>query len=183
MFKVDYLENKIKAAAYEIHAEVNQMYDNRPYGYHLDMVANFVKEYISEDNEHYMGVIFGAYFHDTIEDARLTYNNVMELAKMYLDDEDALIGTEIVYALTNEKGRTRAERANDKYYNDICNTPYAPLVKMADRMANMSYSIEKGSTMANVYRKELPHFIEAITKNNKNLPPKEMIEDLKKIVM
>ena len=91
--------------------------------------------------------------------------------------------TEIVYALTNEKGRTRAERANDKYYNDICNTPYAPLVKMADRMANMSYSIEKGSTMANVYRKELPHFIEAITKNNKNLPPKEMIEDLKKIVI
>lgn len=181
MFKVDYLENKIKAAAYEIHAEVNQMYDNCPYGYHLDMVADFVRKYVSEDNIDYMGIIFGAYFHDTIEDARLTYNNVMELAKMYLDDDDALIGTEIAYALTNEKGRTRDERANDKYYNDICNTPYAPLVKMADRMANMSYSIEKGSRMADVYRKELPHFIDAITKNNENLPPKEMIEDLKKL--
>lgn len=181
MLKVDYLVNKIKAAAYEIHAEVNQMYDDRPYGYHLDMVADFVKKYLPEDDAHYMGVIFGAYFHDAIEDARLTYNNVMVLARMYLDDEDALIGTEIAYALTNEKGRTRAERANDKYYEDICNTPYAPLVKMADRMANMSYSINKGSRMTNVYRNELPHFIDAITKNNENLPPKEMIEDLKKL--
>ena len=65
---------------------------------------------------------------------------------------------EIVYALTNEKGRTRKERANAKYYEGIRATPYATLVKVCDRIANVTNSRNKGSRMLDVYRKEYSDF-------------------------
>lgn len=46
---------------------------------------------------------------------------------------------ELVYAVTNEKGRNRAERANDKYYEGIRNTEHATFVKLCDRIANIEY--------------------------------------------
>ena len=79
-------------------------------------------------------MFFGAYYHDSIEDARLTYNDVIRIAKRWMDDEQALIATEIVYALTNDKGRTRAERAGEKYYQGIRETAFAPFVKLSDRL-------------------------------------------------
>ena len=51
------------------------------------------------------------------------------------------IGSEIAYALTNEKGRTRTDQANEKYYEGIRSTKYAPMVKYADRIANLRYSV------------------------------------------
>ena len=64
---------------------------------------------------------------------------------------------------TNDKGRTRAERAGERYYRGIRETPYAPFVKLADRRANITYSCqghgEANAHMREVYRKELPHFL------------------------
>ncbi len=157
--------------AWELHASVNQFYDgDRPYGFHLEMVADQVARYADELDiapDDCGPVWFGACFHDSIEDARLTYNDVVRIAREYFPDDKALMASEIVYALTNEKGRTRAERANDRYYQGIRTTPYAPLVKMADRLANMTFSArhtsDQGRAMEKVYQRELPHFIDAIT--------------------
>mgnify|MGYP007056209090 CR=1 FL=1 len=85
-------------------------------------------------------LLFGTFYHDSIEDARLTYNDVMSKARCFMNDEQALAATEIVYALTNDKGRTRAERAGEKYYAGIRSTPYAPFVKLCDRMANVAFT-------------------------------------------
>ena len=127
--------------------------------------------------------MFAAYYHDSIEDARLTYNDVMRTARKYMDEPHALMATEIVYALTNDKGRTRAERAGDRYYQGIRTTPYAPMVKLADRLANMTYSNqntnEANRRMQKVYSDEWPHFIGQITVKNDDLRlslPAEMIE-------
>ena len=91
----------------------------------------------------------------------------MRIAREYMNESQAHMATEIVYALTNEKGRTREERANEHYYEFIRQTPYAPLVKMCDRMANMAYSCqgtnEGNSHMRDVYCKEWPHFLESLT--------------------
>lgn len=77
------------------------------------------------------------------------------------------MAAEIVYALTNDKGRTRAERAGEKYYQGIRETPYAPFVKLADRLANITYSFthtnEANNHMKGVYAQELPHFLQTIT--------------------
>lgn len=162
---------QICRAACLLHDSVNQTYgDNLPYGYHLRMVADIAMRHaysIVESADDILPVVFGAYFHDSIEDARLTYNDVKKTAARYMNARQALMAAEIVYALTNEKGRTRQERANDKYYSGIRSTPYAPFLKLCDRRANFAYSNraadKENCRMRDVYTKEMPHFIQSIT--------------------
>lgn len=142
--------------------ECNQKYDIYNYSYHLDMVAELAKENlyeVCEDEQHILPIIFAAYFHDAIEDARQTYNDIMKRAEKYMSHDQALIATEIVYALTDEKGRNRKERASEKHFEDIRNTKYAPFVKWCDRYANTEYSVKIESRMAEVYKKEMIDFI------------------------
>lgn len=168
---------QIRQAAHELHRAVNQTYgQGLPYAVHLDMVASQVMSHGHEvcAGEHdLLPMVFGAYFHDSIEDARQTYNDVTRLARQWMDDEQAHMAAEIVYALTNDKGRTRAERAGERYYQGIRQTPYAPLVKLADRVANMTYSATHDNAdnvhMREVYRRELPHFLEAITAHDDDI--------------
>lgn len=177
----------IKESAHALHASVNQTYgDVLPYGYHLDMVADSVHKFghlVCAEEKDVVPLFFGAYYHDSIEDARLTYNDVMRKAKQWMDDGQALTATEIVYALTNDKGRTRAERAGEKYYQGIRSTAYAPFVKQADRLANITYSFSHCNAdnihMKQVYNAELPHFLEAIDAKQDDMRyalPKEMVD-------
>ncbi len=160
----------IRAAAHQLHADVNQTYDHiHPYGFHLDMVADSVYKYghlVCAGENDFLPLFFGAYYHDSIEDARLTYNDVTRIAVRYMTNEQAYLATEIVYALTNDKGRTREERAGERYYQGIRETPYAPFVKLADRLANITYSCthsnDSNQHMREVYRRELPHFLAAL---------------------
>lgn len=184
---------EMKISAHQLHEHVNQTYDKvHPYGFHLDMVAASVYKYgheVCAAEQDVLPLFFGAYYHDSIEDARQTYNDVMRIARKWMNDEQALMATEIVYALTNDKGRTRAERAGEKYYQGIRETPYAPFVKLADRLANITYSFthsnEANAHMKGVYQKELPHFLEAITVDSYDPRfslPTTMIADLKDTV-
>ena len=177
---------QIKESAHALHASVNQTYDKvHPYGFHLDMVADSVYKFghlVCASEADVVPLFFGAYYHDSMEDARQTYNDVMRTAKKWMSDDQALTATEIVYALTNDKGRTRAERAGDKYYRGIRETAYAPFVKLADRLANVTYSFTHGNDanvhMKQVYKSELPHFLEAINARREDIRfalPKEMI--------
>lgn len=167
---------KIKLSAHKLHESVNQTYDYvHPYGYHLDMVVDAVYKYgyeVCAQESDILPLFFGAYYHDSIEDARLTYNDVMKIASQHMSQEQAFMAAEIVYALTNDKGRTRAERAGEKYYKGIRETPYAPFVKLADRLANITHSSyntnESNAHMKTVYREELPHFLEAIAPQDNN---------------
>ncbi len=185
--------NEIRNDAHALHASVNHAYDRiRPYGFHLDMVVNWIRKYIGEVCENEQDVLpiyFAAFYHDSIEDARLTYNDVMKTARLLMDEEQALLATEIVYALTNEKGRNRAERANEKYYEGIRETPYAPFVKLADRLANTSYAFSKGTAdslrMSKVYREELPGFLDALKVEGTDMRfrlPEAMVEELWEVI-
>lgn len=177
---------RIKQSAHELHRSVNQSYgEGLPYSYHLDMVVNNVREFghmVCASENDVLPLMFGGYFHDSIEDARLTYNDVMHEARMLMTAEQALMGTEIVYALTNDKGRTRAERAGEKYYKGIRETLYAPFVKMCDRMANITFTCSNldsnNNRMKLVYKEEVPHFLEAIDPHSDDprlKVPKEMV--------
>lgn len=177
---------RIKQSAHELHRNVNQSYgEGLPYSYHLDMVVNNVREFghmVCASENDVLPLMFGGYFHDSIEDARLTYNDVMHEARMLMTVEQALMGTEIVYALTNDKGRTRAERAGEKYYKGIRETLYAPFVKMCDRMANITFTCSNldsnNNRMKLVYKEEVPHFLEAIDPHSDDprlKVPKEMV--------
>ena len=184
---------QIRESAHTCHAHVNQMYDKQhPYGFHLDMVAEGVKRYghtVCNNEEDVIPLFFGAFYHDSIEDARLTYNDVKRTAAQWMTEHQALLATEMVYALTNEKGRTRAERANDKYYQGIRDTAYAPFLKLADRRANITYSCfhsnEANSNMKAVYQSEWPHFINSISSDKADARyslPQEMIQEIEEII-
>ena len=168
---------EIRLAAHELHQSVNQSYGgNLPYGFHLDMVGEGISDYghlVCAREEDVVPLFFGGYFHDSIEDARQTYNDVMRMAHKWMTEEQALMATEIVYALTNDKGRTRAERAGEKYYAGIRQTPYAPFVKLCDRLANITYSCSvdngrDGCRMREIYKREMPHFLPSLCSDSKD---------------
>ncbi len=178
--------SNIRESAHELHQSVNQTYgDSQPYGYHLDMVVSGVRDFghlVCVCENDVLPLFFGGYYHDSIEDARLTYNDVMKIAREMLTIEQALMATEIVYALTNDKGRTRAERAGEKYYKGIRETPYAPFVKLCDRLANITYSCsgvnEDNLHMKEVYKSEVPHFLTSINPHSDDprfLVPQEVV--------
>lgn len=157
----------------EQHSSTNHMYDTYlPYEFHLRMVNHVgqkFKHLLDETKDYYTGdpivnptiqvslasaCMVATWGHDLIEDTRVSYNDV----KQNLGQEAA----DIIYALTNEKGKNRKERANDKYYEGIRNTPGAVFVKLCDRIANVQYSKMTGSRMFEMYKKENNHFLESL---------------------
>ncbi len=106
-----------------------------------------------------------------------------------MDERQAILASEIVYALTNDKGRNRAERGGDRYYQGIRATPYAPFIKLCDRLANTSFSfnIQPSSKpgMKDKYRAEMPHFMESISVENDDPRfsiPKGMVDEIFRII-
>ena len=142
----------------EQHSSTNHMYDKYiPYEFHLRMVVNVYERFKHLLSNHHgiinnqANVYLACWAHDTIEDTRVSYNDVKENLNESVAD--------IVYAVTNEKGKNRKERANDKYYEGIRNTPGAVFVKLCDRIANLQYSKMTGSRMFEMYKKENNNFL------------------------
>ena len=184
---------EVRDRAHMLHESVNQHYDKKhPYGFHLDMVADSVFKYghlVCQQEADVLPLFFAAYYHDSIEDARMTYNDVTKAARLFMNDDQAYMAAEMVYALTNDKGRTRAERAGERYYQGIRETPYAPFLKLADRLANITYSFthsnDSNHHMKDVYKEELPHFLEAINAHNDDphfVLPQEMIDHINELL-
>lgn len=157
----------------EQHKSTNHMYDTYlPYEFHLRMVVNVYqrfKDILPSNIEYGTGdrvinpvaqlsvshvIHLACYGHDLIEDTRVSYNDV----KKVLGEGAA----DIIYAVTNEKGKNRKERANDKYYEGIRNTDGAVFVKLCDRIANVQYSKMTGSRMFEMYKKENEEFGEKL---------------------
>lgn len=133
------------------HAATNHTYDGQPYAFHLAMVADMVERFqaLIPADQHALALA-GAWVHDLIEDARQTYNDVVRATNVEV--------AEVAYALTNEKGRTRDERANERYYDGIRENPTAHFVKICDRLANATYAVNEGTRMAEVYHREYADF-------------------------
>jgi (p)ppGpp synthase/HD superfamily hydrolase len=146
------------------------MYDTYlPYEFHLRMVNQVAKDfnYLLDDTvDYYTGepyrgprqeqvtlkhaCMLATWGHDLIEDTRVSYNDVMN----HLGQE----ASDIVFAVTNDKGKNRQERAGEKYYSGIRNTPGAVFVKLCDRIANVQYSKMTKSRMFEMYKKEHQDF-------------------------
>lgn len=185
----------IRLAAHELHQSVNDTFaSDLPYGFHLDMVVENISCYghlVCACQADVLPLFFGGYFHESIENARLTYNDVLKIARQWLTEEQALMATEIVYALTKEKGRTRAEQEGEKYFEGIRQTPYAPFVKLCDRLANVNYfcsvdSGAEGSKLRETYKSEMHAFLTAIKSDSTDprlqIPP-ELIISLSEVLI
>lgn len=135
----------------EKHRNTNHYYDTYlPYEFHLRMVVNVCKQFLHIPENEWSNIELACWGHDLIEDTRTSYNDCKLILGEFVAD--------IIYAVTNEKGKTRKERANDKYYEGIRDTRYASFVKMCDRIANVQYSKMTGSKMFEMYQKENHYF-------------------------
>jgi (p)ppGpp synthase/HD superfamily hydrolase len=165
------MNSKILAFAIEAHSKVNHLYDGKPYSVHLAMVSDIAYRFFDvalneqllnydfKENLHNVEVLKNnilhiCWLHDTIEDCRVTYNDLRMIVSIEIADA--------VYALSNEKGKNRNERANQKYFQDIRNNRIALFVKLCDRIANVTYSKENSSNMYEVYKSENKKFIESL---------------------
>jgi len=141
----------VKTFAINCHTAINQMYHDKSYSFHLGMVVEIAERFIhlipKKDRE---DVIAGCWVHDVIEDTGKTYNDVKKATNETV--------AEYAYALTNEKGRTRKERANAKYYFGISAYKHATFIKLCDRYANMKFSKDSGHSMYNKYVEEMRDF-------------------------
>jgi (p)ppGpp synthase/HD superfamily hydrolase len=148
---------KVRDYAIKCHSDRNQKYcDDLPYSLHLQMAVNVGESFIGlipviEQDD----VIAGIWCHDLIEDTGQTYNDVLKNTNETV--------AEYAFALTNEKGRNRKERANDKYYTGIKEYKHATFIKLCDRIANMNFSRSReDQKMFKMYKKEMPEFKEKL---------------------
>lgn len=119
--------------------------DEVPHTYHLKLVVDVLERFDFREPE----MICAGWMHDLIEDTNRSYNDIKERF-----GEDV---AELVFLVTNELGRNRAER-NAKTYPKIRGHNAATALKLADRIANVEYGLANGGTMLDKYRKEYSAF-------------------------
>lgn len=138
---MDKFVKKIRHYSIKTHNGVNQKYGkNENYSFHLDMVGDFGKTYLHllpKERQKYAHA--GCFAHDRIEDCRETHADLVKYCGKDVAD--------IVYAVTDEKGKTREERKPKKLYDDMLYNMEAVFVKLCDRLANLKYSKDRYSYM------------------------------------
>ncbi len=105
-----------------------QWYGSKPYMYHLKKVSDVALDLKFTDES----ILMSCLLHDIIEDTEISYKDVKE----NFGEEVA----EIVYCVTDELGRSRKERKS-KTYKKIRNNPKSIVVKLCDRISNITESM------------------------------------------
>jgi (p)ppGpp synthase/HD superfamily hydrolase len=142
------LINKERALLIAEKAHENQPYGLYPYMFHVRQVMEIAERFKCGDD-----IITAVILHDTIEETSLTYSNIKDNFGLEIAD--------IIYCVTNELGRNRAER-NSKTYPKIKNNWKATVVKLCDRIANIEHSKKYNSKLFKMYKNEHDYFYRSI---------------------
>ena len=167
-FLIKHRENAIR-----VHNNANCKYDGKEYVYHLDMVNEGIVKYnkIFLFPNDYKIASISSYYHDCIEDAKLTFNDIAamsnrDIARVVLDVTDVHEENRLLRHLST-MGKT--------VKNHI-----SIILKMADIRANAIYSKETHSSMyykyVNEYNYRKPIFTMALKWYGYKLD-KEILED------
>lgn len=150
---------KAIVAATKGHNDTNHMYGDASYTIHLSHVVDVAQRFIHLVPVASRPIVIAAcWLHDSIEDARMSYNDILKVFKYGGDENTAKAIAEIVRAVTNYgRGRNRQERMPDFIYEEIRNTTGATFTKLSDRIANIEFGGK-----SDMYKKEHPHFKEML---------------------
>lgn len=127
-------------------AHHRQRYGIHAYTYHLQQVDDTLCKFGFEED---MELRISAWLHDMIEDTGMSYDQI----KVGFGE----IVADIVYAVTNEMGRSRKER-NLKTYPKIKANKKAIILKLADRLVNVGQALGTNTRYIDMYRKEFTLF-------------------------
>ena len=132
------------------HNSVNQTYMGAPYILHLRLAQNVAERYINGYTEEVFkeNLLAAVWLHDTLEDCHhVSYNTLKSSFNIKIAN--------LVYAVTDKKGRNRKER---KDFESILATKGATFVKLCDRIANVEAGIIFKGDQLEMYRKEQFNF-------------------------
>jgi len=133
-----------------------QWYGDKPYMYHLKKVSDVALDFGYTDES----ILMSCLLHDIIEDTEVTYKDVKEK----FGEEVA----EIVYCVTDELGRSRKERKS-KTYKKIRNNPKSIVVKLCDRISNITESMGNDNynlKLMKMYLDEHNEFVNGISNDD-----------------
>lgn len=145
----------------------NQKYDKTLlYSFHLKLVADQVDKFrtlLSEQD--FKLAKMGAYGHDLIEDARITYNDIKDFwhqqplwnGRSISDNIQIPELADIIYACTELRGKNRSERHGPEYIQGLKDCRLGLFVKLCDIIANVGYGLMTNSSMYEKYQKEFSH--------------------------
>lgn len=136
----------LRAKRFAIKAHEGDVYGKiYPYAKHLNDVYNVL-------------VTFGlfkeillvvAWLHDTIEDTMVVYEDI--------ENEFGTTVADLTYLLTDKRGKNRKERQMNTY-PVLAESHYARLVKLGDRIANMTMTMHDNQEKFSMYEKEHQYF-------------------------
>ena len=131
-------------------AHIAQEYDGSPYTKHLDDVFNVLKRFGFTEEED-ADLMISSYLHDIIEDTATSYSDLKKKFGIEI--------AEIVYCMTDELGRNRKEK-KEKTYPKLRSNMRSVTLKVADRIANIENSLNKGAGggFLDMYKKEFTEF-------------------------
>lgn len=123
--------------------------ETEPYVLHLSSVVEVLQRFNVTDES----ILVAGWLHDVVEDTP------MKVETLGMIFGEAV--SKLVYAVTNESGKNRKER-HDKTYPKMIGNPDAIRLKLADRIANVEYSLENKSKQLEMYKKEYSGFREKL---------------------
>lgn len=154
----------LNAKAFAIKAHGDQKYGEHPYSYHLERVVAVLSKYTSEQH-----LIAAAWLHDVIEDTDIDY---FELTRLF-----GVPTANAVWGCTGTGNNRAACQRSIKAKLEVF--PGTPMVKLADRMANMQENLDTlNIDMFKKYMREHQDFGPAVA----HLVPKAMYRDYLAII-
>lgn len=151
----DTLVDLAKAFAKHHHQGQNQgLYSDRTPRPHYNHLADTVQVLYSHDFAE-AHVVAAAWLHDVLEDTAVTEQNLLAAFPYPV--------VRLVIAVTDEPGQNRKEKKAATYPKIFNAGPTAIAIKLADRIANVSFSIEEqNGRFKKMYLKEYPEFRAAL---------------------
>ena len=140
----------LDAKQFALEAHNGDVYgEGYPYSKHLNDVYNVLITF----GLFHEPLLVVAWLHDTIEDTQVVYEDVQsEFGNMIAN---------LVYLVTDKRGRNRRER-QENTYPELAKDHYARLVKLADRIANITMTTHDSQEKFIMYEKEYPYFKETL---------------------
>lgn len=136
---------KVKSLAIRAHSL--QTYDGHPYDKHL---RDGEKILIQFAYDRYSDIVVSFWMHDLLEDTYISYGMIKKEFGEKIAD--------IVWCVTGN-GKTREDQMRD-IISKVSKNDDSQIVKVADRIANVSYGKSKGSRQFKRYVKEHEEFKE-----------------------
>lgn len=173
--KLDYKRLFNEAREFAVKAHGDQKYGVSPYEIHLGNVISVLMRFnIDLSNPYNLNLLIAAWLHDVLEDTAIT--------KAELEAKFGTIVTEIVYALSDDQGDSRAERKIN-FYKKIAKNEEAIIVKLADRISNVEFSIIHGNDRKfEIYKVEQVKLEEALIPVLKSESGLELLAYLRKLL-